>query len=135
MGVLSRCHLSCQLMALAGASAQLGSVGCCPHPGSPVRKFPGILAEGLAELLVGGLEVLGQGPGRVAQGSQAQLSLQPLVGTARRRAGMRREGRVRPAGFHRQRRGLREEQEVMATPPQPRFGVHFPFLLSLTPAS
>lgn len=92
---------SCQLTALASASAHLGSVGCYPHPGSPIRKFPGILPEGLAELLVGGLEVLGQRLGRVPQGSQAQLPLQPLVGTALGRAGMRREGRVRTAGFDR----------------------------------
>lgn len=98
MGALSRCHLK---LSAHGTGQCQGSVGCYPHPGSPIRKFPGILPEGLAELLVGGLEVLGQRLGRVPQGSQAQLPLQPLVGTALGRAGMRREGRVRTAGFDR----------------------------------
>lgn len=100
----------CQPVAPAGASTQLGS---------PISKFPGIPLEGLAELPVGGLQVAGQRLGLVAQGGQAQLSLQALVGAALGRAGMRREGRVRAAGFGRQRRGLQEGQEVTASPPHP----------------
>lgn len=110
---------SCQLTALAGATTHPGSAGCPPHPGSPIRKFPGILLEGLAELLVGGLQVAGQGLGRVPQGGQAQLPLQPLMRAALGRAGMRREGRVCAAGFDRQRRGLHEGEEVRAASSHP----------------
>lgn len=113
--------------------------GASTQPGSPVGEFPGLQAEGVAELAVGGLQEAGQGLGRVPQGRQAQLALQPLLAAALRRAGVRREGRVRPAGLLRQRRGLREGgQEVMATPchrPLPIFEVCWMFLVRLTPAS
>lgn len=115
-GITSRC----QLTAPADAITHPGSAGCYPpHPGSPIGEFPGILPEGLAELPVGGLEVPGQRLGRVPQGGQAQLPLQPLVGAALSRAGMRREWRVRAAGFDRQGRGLREGKEVTAAPAPP----------------
>lgn len=114
---------SCQLTALAGGSTHLRSVGCSPHLGSPVSEFLGVLPEGLAQLLVGGLEVAGQRLGRVPERGQAQLPLQPLLGTALGRAGMRREGRVCSAGLDRQRRGLQEGEEVMAIPSHPSSGL------------
>lgn len=80
-----------RLSLVGPTQAQLGVIGeskCHPHPGRPVGKVLGVLLEGLAELLVGGLDVAGQLLGRVPQCSQAQLLLQSLMGTAAGSAGV-----------------------------------------------